>query len=282
MGYGDQECAYLLMDLCPTTLVHYLITPPSKPETHKLSIFRDLLRGVAVMHAHSPPITHRDIKAENILRDEQGRWCLSDFGSVSTAAGPLRDAAAAAAMDHEVLRLTTPAYRAPELWNCTTGTVVGPPTDIWALGILWYWMLADGRALPFPGTNKTAIQLGQMTAPPRGSPGAVRLVEIMLQQDPLARPDIHTLMRIVEELLANPGSVPHFAVAVSSASASPNVTSASVGSHGHGHSQTHTRLSTGERATGAESGIVSGRVAYHQAGGGHLGCTPRPPRHRHR
>ena len=35
------------------------------------------------MHGLAPPLTHRDIKLENILLAEGGAWKLCDFGSCS-------------------------------------------------------------------------------------------------------------------------------------------------------------------------------------------------------
>ena len=41
------------------------------------------LRGIKVLHSMKPPITHRDLKIENILLNQK-RFKLCDFGSCST------------------------------------------------------------------------------------------------------------------------------------------------------------------------------------------------------
>jgi serine/threonine protein kinase len=50
-------------------------------ETHALRLFAQVLSGVAVMHAATPPVAHHDIKPENILLSGSNTAVLMDFGS---------------------------------------------------------------------------------------------------------------------------------------------------------------------------------------------------------
>ena len=47
-------------------------------------VFHDVCQAVAYMHKNAPPLAHRDLKAENVLKNSEGRWVICDFGS-STA-----------------------------------------------------------------------------------------------------------------------------------------------------------------------------------------------------
>ena len=84
-------------------------------------------------------IVHRDIKPENILLLD-GHWCLADFGIA-------RYAEATTAPD-TMKYLMTRAYAAPEQWR---GETANSATDVYALGIVAYELLAGRR--PFEGPD---------------------------------------------------------------------------------------------------------------------------------
>jgi serine/threonine-protein kinase len=117
-----------------------------------LRLFRAVCE--AVQHAHQHAIIHRDLKPSNILVREpgpaeagQGSVCLLDFGiakQLETAEGPAPD------QTRTGLRLMTPAYAAPEQLR---GERVGVQTDVYALGVVLYELLA-GR-LPFDLSRHT-------------------------------------------------------------------------------------------------------------------------------
>jgi serine/threonine-protein kinase len=84
----------------------------------------DLCRALAAVHGAG--VLHRDVKGENVLREEGGRILLADFG-----AGLDRRT------DVDAVRSLsgTPYYMAPELF---AGSPASERTDLYALGVLLY------------------------------------------------------------------------------------------------------------------------------------------------
>jgi serine/threonine-protein kinase len=91
-------------------------------------IGQELCRALASVHKAG--LVHRDIKAQNVMREEGGRLVLMDFG-----AGQYVHAAGAAPSG----RLTgTPLYLAPELMRGGEATV---RSDIYSLGVLLFHLV---------------------------------------------------------------------------------------------------------------------------------------------
>ena len=97
----------------------------------------------ALDKVHAAGIVHRDLKASNIMIDEDKRAILMDFG----LAKPRHDRSVTTG--HTIIG--TPEYMAPEL---AEGHDAGFRSDIYALGIVLYEMLAG--SVPFRGTSAIA------------------------------------------------------------------------------------------------------------------------------
>ena len=111
------------------------------PVDLRLRIFADVCD--AVEHAHFNLVVHRDLKPSNVLVDREGKVKLLDFG-IAKIVEPEVDTdapagAAAATGDSTELRAMTPRYAAPEQ---LAGGLVTPATDVYALGLLLYELLA--------------------------------------------------------------------------------------------------------------------------------------------
>src|ERR1019366_2321625 len=111
----------------------------------RLKLFRAVCEAVHYAHEHT--VVHRDLKPSNILVRPDGSVRLLDFG-IAKQFDPKETS-----VDQTGTRAMTPAYAAPEQIR---GDRVGVPTDVYALGVILYELLA-GR-LPFDLSHKTAAE----------------------------------------------------------------------------------------------------------------------------
>jgi eukaryotic-like serine/threonine-protein kinase len=104
-------------------------------------------------YAHRNGVVHRDVKPGNLLRNQDGVIKLADFGI------------AKAADDSDITKVGsvvgTAAYLAPEQ---ARGEPAGPASDIYALGVVAYQLVA-GR-LPYEGSSLTELARQQEVGPP--------------------------------------------------------------------------------------------------------------------
>lgn len=109
----------------------------------RLRLFMDVLEAVQFAHRHH--VIHQDLKPSNILVTSAMKPKILDFGiAVDTIYAPLQT---------EGLFRGTPAYCAPEQIN--RDHAIGPATDVFALGVLLYQLLADTH--PFPATKAQVL-----------------------------------------------------------------------------------------------------------------------------
>lgn len=102
-------------------------------------VCRDVCHALDAVHEAG--LLHRDIKAQNVMRDEKGRHVLMDFGAGRHAGRFSRPDLAG-----------TPLYLAPELLN---GEPASRQSDIYSVGVLLF-RLATGR---YPVEGSTLEQL---------------------------------------------------------------------------------------------------------------------------
>lgn len=82
---------------------------------------------------------HRDIKPGNIMIDDSGSIpILMDLGSVAASPVPVTSQSLALQIQDTAAEHSTMPYRAPELFDVRTGTVIDTKSDIWSLGCTLY------------------------------------------------------------------------------------------------------------------------------------------------
>lgn len=115
----------------------------------------------AVQFAHANLIVHRDLKPTNILVTPGGEPRLLDFGIAK-----LLQADALTSTTGDLL-LLTPEHAAPEQF---LGKPITTATDVYALGLLLYLLLAGTR--PFPGLS--AVELARAVCETDPPPPSMR------------------------------------------------------------------------------------------------------------
>jgi eukaryotic-like serine/threonine-protein kinase len=169
-----------------------------------------VLRGLEALHRAG--VVHRDVKPANILVADDGSIFLVDFG-IARIVGDT-------SLTGQSI-VGTPDFLAPERFN--EGYQVGPPADIWALGVTFYSAL-EGFS-PFLRKSDAgwqAIMLAILRDPPRPPSRGGPLADItlrMLHKDPAKRAKAEQVITVLEAILGA-------AAAVSAAPPSPAVNAA--------------------------------------------------------
>ncbi|KAJ3272708.1 hypothetical protein HDV01_005344 [Terramyces sp. JEL0728] len=143
----------------------YLVAHGRMKEKEARKHFRQIIGAVA--HCHQLHIIHRDLKAENLLLDENMNVKIADFG-FSNQFSPGQ-------------KLNTwcgsPPYAAPELFQGKEYS--GPEVDIWSLGVVLYVLVCG--SLPFDGSNLAKLR--------------ARLIKKMLVIDPAKRATVEQILQ---------------------------------------------------------------------------------------
>ncbi|KAG2201670.1 hypothetical protein INT47_003896 [Mucor saturninus] len=151
------------------------------------------------------PYAHRDLKPGNILISDDGKTpILMDFGSVIKGRIPIRTRQDGLLQQDIAAEHSTIPYRAPELYDVQTGTILDEKVDIWSLGCTIY-AAAYGQN-PFEasvnemgGSIALAILNGYYKFPTdkeeegHYSDEFEDLIKFLLVIDPKERPDIQTV-----------------------------------------------------------------------------------------
>jgi len=114
-----------------------------------------IVSGVAraLQSAHEAGVVHRDLKPANVMINTRGEPIVMDFGLAS------RQAASEAGLTQSGLIVGSPAYMAPEQVEANN-ELIGPRTDVYALGVILYQLLTGRR--PYDGAGMSV--LGQISS----------------------------------------------------------------------------------------------------------------------
>ncbi|XP_065077211.1 serine/threonine-protein kinase SIK1 isoform X2 [Ochlerotatus camptorhynchus] len=161
----------------------HLVANGRMKEEEAARIFSQIIS--AVDYCHSKGIVHRDLKAENVLLDNEMNVKLADFGFSNTFSEgtPLRTWCG------------SPPYAAPEVFQGVEYD--GPKSDIWSLGVVLYVLVCG--ALPFDGATlhdlRSVVVAGKFRIPFFMSQECEHLIRHMLVVEPEKR---YTLKQIAQ------------------------------------------------------------------------------------
>ena len=143
--------------------------------------------ALAVKHVHDRKVIHRDIKSQNIFIDETGQIKLGDFGIARTLDRTSEMAESV---------VGSPLYLSPEI---VMAKPYNQKSDIWSLGVVLYEMCE--LKVPFIAASLPGlvVQIAKGEFEPIDEFYSVsmnNLVNMCLQVDPTARPNINTILKL--------------------------------------------------------------------------------------
>lgn len=143
----------------------------------------------ALAYVHGQGLVHRDVKPGNVLIGNDGRVRLTDFGIAR-----LVDAARVTSTG---MMVGTASFLAPEQ---VAGETVGPPADVYALGLVLLECLTGQREYAGSTVEVALARLNRApNVPDRLPDGWSGLLRAMTAREPIDRP---TPAQVAEELQA--------------------------------------------------------------------------------
>ena len=125
---------YLIMPLIKNgSAFKYIAEGKSMPEDECWKLLHDVAAGLAYLHEKTPPLIHQDIKPDNILIDDEGRYLITDFGISARVRSTIRGAKA------QEQSGGTLAYMGPERFSSNPKPIMA--SDVWSLGAMMFELM---------------------------------------------------------------------------------------------------------------------------------------------
>ena len=197
---GDADgYRFLTMELATGGTLRELIkrNEPLRPINERLTDAAGVIAGLAAIHEVG--IVHRDVKTDNILRMEDGRLVLSDFGLAT-------DLPTATMVS---VFVGTPHYMAPEVREGEPATT---RSDVWSLGVVLHEIFFGRRPERRTSRSGAGSYASRSTSTLQTSAMIERamfaLCERCLADDPAERPaDAGVVRGLLEKAQGSPRSI---------------------------------------------------------------------------
>ena len=168
-----------------------------------LDVGRQVAKALAA--AHAAGIIHRDIKPENVMVRGDGYAKVLDFGLARVHESGTTTETHSGTESNPLVLLGTMAYISPEH---ARGAPAGAPSDVFALGVTLYEMLARRRPWVAPTMPavlaavllEDAVPLSRLY--PSVPPAIEKLVHRMIAKDPALRPSASEVEQALAALAA--------------------------------------------------------------------------------
>jgi serine/threonine-protein kinase len=183
-GTTDAGTPYLVMEYVDGQPITAWCEARRLPVEDRLRLFREVCGAVQYAHAHL--VVHRDLKPSNILVTEDGTPKLLDFGIAKILADEA-ELGYTVPVTRAAERLMTPEYASPEQ---VRGEPVTTGSDVYALGVVLYELLAGRRPFAFDRGNLSEIErrVTEEAAPaPNLGDDLDNIVLLALDKDPARR-----------------------------------------------------------------------------------------------
>lgn len=128
-----QRMPFLILPYCQNgSAFKYVSSNTPMPEEEAWKVLHDVAAGLAYLHGKIPPIIHQDIKPDNILISDEGRYMITDFGISARIRSTLNRSAAE-------MSGGTLAYMGPERFGQNPQPIMA--SDVWSLGAMMYELM---------------------------------------------------------------------------------------------------------------------------------------------
>ena len=197
----DGVSPWLMLELVEGATLHELLADGPVDGSRLAAIGAQLADALA--HAHAHGVVHRDVKPSNVLVAAGDRVKLTDFGIA-------RLVVPEASLTLTGQTIGTAAYLAPEQ---VTGDPIGPPADVYSLGLVLLEALTGRREYEGAAVEAAMARLQRSplvpTSLPPGWPGLVSTMTAGLPADrPTAAKVAERLRALAERPSASPAALP--------------------------------------------------------------------------
>lgn len=195
LGFGMKDNTYsIFLEYVSGGSVGHLIRSYGQfPEDLIRYLTKQVLQGLTYIHSRG--ILHRDLKADNLLLENDGVCKISDFG-ISKKSKDIYSNQSAMTFQGTIF------WMAPEIIDAKAHNGYSAKVDIWSLGCVVLEMYAGKRPWHDFAAAGAIFRLGKKSAPPisketkkRISPCGMKFLERCFEIDPEKRPTAADLLK---------------------------------------------------------------------------------------
>ena len=182
-----EQCEFIVTEYVEGRTLRDLMRQGPVPFIEVLKIGSQVAGALAT--AHKAGVVHRDIKPENVMIRPDGYVKVLDFGLAKLSDSTRKTASGDIQFSLSGINKTTPgmimgtvSYMSPEQ---AEGLETDPRTDIWALGVMLYEMVAGKVPFKGPTSSHTIVAIIEREPDPieHASPEMRQLISTALQKD---------------------------------------------------------------------------------------------------